>query len=277
MQGSAEHHEVHVFTSNGAVKHFTLDELRTMLRSWPFWVLVLVGFFIVSTGHSMTMPQFESVGLRLAFWLIALALYLIASTTYLRLAGWLWTRVFSCPIPMLVLSAPLVLSSTYASGAVLSLWFEPGRNLFDVMTWQMNVRNVLVLHVFETAALLWLIPAQRARENQTDVQRKITLSGRSFSLSQIARVKAAEHHLEVHGDDGVEIIRERMSTFLEQVTPMDGIQTHRSHWVAFGRASGLDGDRLCMPCGAAVPVARGRQDSVREWLQNHALVAEDVA
>ncbi len=274
MLGKASDHEVHVFVSNGSVALFTLRELHTLYLSWQMWVLCLVGFFIMSTGHPITMPQFESFGLRMAFWIVALLFYLIVSTPYSRLTGRMWHRLFGGPIPLIFLSSPLVLAATYAAGTLLAILFETGRDPFSVMTWQMNLRNILVAHVFETVALLWLLPAQRARLAKADDRRKITLAGRKFALAEIGRVKAAEHYLEVHSDAGIEIIRERMSTFLEQVTPEDGIQTHRSHWVAVKKAAEIKGGKLRLSCGEKVPVARGRRDAVHAWLQERGLIGE---
>jgi len=260
-------HKVHVYVSNGAIVHFTLREMHELYRSWQMWVLIAVGFFIMSTGHPVTLPQFDSFGLRMAFWFVALFIYMLTSDFYSKITGKMWHRLFGKAIPLILLSAPLVLASTYIAGTLLSVLFEPYHHLLGIMTWQMNVRNILVAHAFETVALLWLIPAQRLRKKQDPVRRKVTLAGRSFDLADIGRVKAAEHYLEVHMDSGTEVIRERMSTFLEQVTPQDGIQTHRSHWVAQRKATKMNGAKLGLVCGDKVPVARGRIEDVRAWLQ----------
>ena len=260
-------HQVHVYVSNGSIVHFTLREMHELYRSWQMWVLISVGFFIMSTGHPITLPQFDSFGLRMAFWWVALCIYMLTSDLYSQLTGKMWHRLFGKAIPLILLSTPLVLASTYLAGAILSVLFEPERAPFSIMTWQMNVRNVLVAHAFETVALLWLIPAQRQRKHKHAGKRTVTLAGRSFVLADIGRVKAAEHYLEIHMESGVEVIRERMSTFLEQVTPEGGIQTHRSHWVAGCRAATLSGAKLRLTCGDKVPVARGRLEAVRNWMQ----------
>ena len=260
-------HEIHVYVSNGSIARFTLREMHDLYRSWQMWVLVLVGFFIMSTGHPITLPQFDSFELRMAFWVLALGIYLGISDLYAQLTGSMWRKLFGGPIPLILLSAPLVLACTYSAGAILSLMFDQGRPPFSIMTWQMNLRNILVAHVFETAALVWLIPAQRARQAKKSNQRKVTLAGSSYVLADIHRVKAAEHYLEIYTQSGVEMIRERMSTFLEQVTPQDGIQTHRSHWVAVQTVATLSGTTLRLNDGEKVTVARGRLDAVRCWLQ----------
>ena len=267
MLGNMYDHEVQVYVSDGSLTRFTLREVHELYLSWQLWVLVSVGFFIMATGHPVTLPQFESFGLRLAFWLVALLIYLAFSAVYSLLACRLWRTVFGGPIPLIILSSPLVLAATYITAGALTVLFEPGKPPFASMTWQMNLRNVFVAHVFETVALLWLLPAQRARRKRGAQARKIALAGKTMALSDIRRVKAAEHYLEIHTAQGVEVIRERMATFLEQVSDEDGIQTHRSHWVARPWAQTLTGSKLTLADGDKVPVARGRMDDVRSWVQ----------
>lgn len=270
MLGKLYDHEVQVYVSNGSLTHFTIREMHELYTSWQMWVLVLVGFFIMATGHPATLPQFDSFWLRLAFWFVALFFYLTLSMGYALLTCRMWRAAFGGPIPLIILSTPLVLTSTYLTSGVLTVLFEPGSPPFGGMSWQMNVRNVLVAHVFETAALLWLLPAQRARKARAGAARSIALAGRKVALSTITRIKAAEHYLEIHTADGVEIMRERMATFLEQVSPEDGIQTHRSHWVARNAACALAGSHLTLRDGEKIPVARGRMEDVRAWVDAHA-------
>ncbi len=268
MLGRLQSREVHVYVSNGSVAHFTLREMHLLYRTWQLWVLVAAGFFIMATGHPVTLPQFDSFELRLAFWIVGLGFYLAASEFHSFVLYSLWRPIFKRPIPLILLSAPLVLYSTYLAGAVLTLVSGTDRPPFGIMTWQMNVRNIVVAHIFETVALLWLLPAQRARSGAAAQTRNVMLAGRRFVLCGIQRVKAAEHYLEVHTDAGMETVRERMLTFLEQVEPGDGIQTHRSHWVSAASARDLKGAHLQLTCGEKVPVARGRLNHVRDWLQD---------
>lgn len=263
MLGVRMDHEMRIFVSNGAITHFTLRELLGLYRSWQLWLLVFVGFLIMSTGHPVTLPQFEGFGVRMAFWVIALVIYVAMSIPYGITVDWAWRKLVGKPIPLIILSAPLVLFSTTSTALGLVWIFEPGRPVAELMTWQMHVRNIFVAHVFETTALLWLIPAQRMRRAG---HRSVTLAGRRLPIEEIGRVKAAEHYLEIHMPHGVEIIRERMSTFLEQVGPEDGVQTHRSHWIAREHARSLKGSVLELDCGKTVPVARGRQKEVQEWI-----------
>ena len=271
MLGLKPDHEIHVFIASGARVHFTLREMRGLFRSWQFWVMVLVGFAVMTTGHPATLPQFDNFWVRLSFWTISLLLYLVLAEPYMYLVSKVWQPKADRPIPLLLMSAPYIMFVTHATGAGLTLIFEPGRPLFDVMTWEMNLRNLFVAHVFETASACWLIPAQRERRRLQTMKvtpRTVALAGRQVELDGILRVKAAEHHLEIHTPSGVEILRERMATFLEQVGPSDGVQTHRSHWVAAAQVGGLDGMQLRLRNGEVVPIARGRLNDVRAWVDD---------
>lgn len=267
MLGPAYDRKVHVYVSNGAVSHFTIREMYQLYGTVRMWAVFAVGFLILSTGHPVTLPQFDSFWLRLSFWWLALALYLLISPIYALLTDGLWCKLFKGPIPLICLSTPLLLLATYGAGAILTVLFVPDMQPFSVMTWQMNLRNIFVAHIFETLSLVWLLAAMRARRNGDAPQkRSVTLAGRKVALCDILRVKAAEHYLEIYSPTGVLTLRERMATFLDQVKADDGIQTHRSHWVAAHHATALLGTDLRLTDGEKVPVARGRIEDVRGWL-----------
>ncbi|MEL6618385.1 MAG: LytTR family DNA-binding domain-containing protein [Pseudomonadota bacterium] len=266
MLGADRDYRVDVICVNGAREHFTMREMRALYGSRQFWIMIGIAFAIMATGHPATLPQFDSIGLRLCFWFMALAIYLLASEPYMRAVSGLWRRATDRPIPLLVMTAPLILFSTYVPGVGLPLLFEPERPVFEVMTWEMNLRNLFIAHVFETMSVCYLLTTERARRRKADATRTITLAGGRVDLSKVIRVKAAEHYLEVHSPDGVQTLRERMATFLEQVEPADGIQTHRSHWVAADHVAGVEGAQLQLSDGGTVPIARGRIPAVQDWV-----------
>ena len=269
MLGRIFDHEMSVYVLNGQTAHFTFREVLKLYHSWQLWAIIPLGFVVLATGHPVTAPQFDSFELRLLFWTVSLAIYLGCSIPHGFAADYLWSKVVRGPVPMVLASAPLVIGSS-ALAAVIVAWFDPVTGWRDVLTWQLFVRSVIVAHLFETLALVWLLPAQRARAAQTQPQHKVMLAGQRFDLARIKRVKAAEHYLELHMDDGgVETVRERMGTFLEQVLPEHGLQTHRSHWIAARAVGDLRGSAITLPCGEEVPVARGRAKDVKAWYDIH--------
>ena len=134
MLGKVYDHEVQVFVSNGSLAQFTIREMRELYGSWQMWALALAGFLIMATGHPITLPQFDSFGLRMAFWIIALIVYLVLSIGYVWGADRLWRSLFDKPIPLLLLSAPLVLVATYVTAGSLTVLFEPEKPAFGSMS-----------------------------------------------------------------------------------------------------------------------------------------------
>lgn len=277
MLGPIFDHQMSVYVLNGTHVHFTFREVLKLYRSWQLWAVIPVGFVVMATGHPVTAPQFDSFELRMLFWTVALAAYLGFSVPHGIAADYLWRKVTRHPVPMIVASAPLVMGSS-ALAAVLVSWFAPDQSWNDALTWQLFLRSVVVAHVFETLALVWLIPAQRAREEQIAPERTVMLGGQRFDLARIERVKAAEHYLEIYStDNGVETVRERMGTFLEQVRDTDGVQTHRSHWIAASAAGDVRGSVMALPNGIEVPIARGRAKAVQAWFAAHVEPAANPA
>ncbi|GGG75794.1 hypothetical protein GCM10011415_25530 [Salipiger pallidus] len=130
---------------------------------------------------------------------------------------------------------------------------------------------------FDRAAK-WIFPINRAVMPQTKThdepgtqeKRLIHVGGQSIALDDISLIEAQEHHVILHTSDGPLTYRARLSDILAQVGPDDGIQPHRSFWVArhvvqeVAREAGKP--VLKLEGHAPLPVARGRLADVRDWL-----------
>lgn len=77
-----------------------------------------------------------------------------------------------------------------------------------------------------------------------------------------------DHYVEVVTDRGSELVLMRMSDAVDETAPVDGLQVHRSHWVARDAVAGTErrGGRLMlrMSDGAELPVSRNRIGLVKE-------------
>lgn len=84
----------------------------------------------------------------------------------------------------------------------------------------------------------------------------------------VIRVRAADHYLEIHTATGRRFLRGRMEDALRELASADGVQPHRSWWVArptiaAARRKGRD-YLLETTDGAHIPVARSRVSELRE-------------
>lgn len=249
--------------ATGAVSRFTFRDLFGFICTLPFFLVISFGFVVVATGHPATMPQFSETSVRLAFWLFAVIIYVPSIFLFGAPVRILWRRFSNQPLPHLLFSIPVICLVTAIAAEVFIEVFEPDKNLSEVVMWQMMVRGIVIGLTIETIILAWLLP--NYRKSKEPQQRFVTLAGQRFLLDDILRVQAAEHHLELYRPEGITTIRERMSTFIEQVAPEDGVQTHRSHWVSRRAAVRMTGCSLVLPCGKDVPVARARKEEVAAW------------
>ncbi|QBX99519.1 LytTR family transcriptional regulator [Rhodophyticola sp. CCM32] len=76
-----------------------------------------------------------------------------------------------------------------------------------------------------------------------------------------------DHYVRVRTTKGEEMLLMRLSDAIREAGPVEGIQVHRSHWVALAavKAGRRDGDRaiLTMSHGADIPVSRSRLAEAR--------------
>lgn len=113
----------------------------------------------------------------------------------------------------------------------------------------------------------------------TDTPKHIIIGGERIPLRHIHLIEAREHHVHVTLSDSRRRLRARLGDVVAQTSSEDGVQTHRSWWVARHAAKELaeeDGRPvLRLIDNAHIPVARTRVGDVRMWVDEH--LADDVA
>lgn len=76
----------------------------------------------------------------------------------------------------------------------------------------------------------------------------------------LLHLSAHDHTVEINTDQGVETLRLRLSDAINEMEPVEGVSTHRSHWVARAAITGhvCDGGKLYVKLtnGDLVPVSR---------------------
>jgi hypothetical protein len=93
-----------------------------------------------------------------------------------------------------------------------------------------------------------------------------------FRTSEIFAVSAEDHYLRVHTSAGETMILMRLADAIRELAALEGMQTHRSWWVAKqGLAETAKGDgrvTLKLKSGAEAPVSRTYQKAVKDagWL-----------
>lgn len=87
--------------------------------------------------------------------------------------------------------------------------------------------------------------------------------------ARIIRLSMQDHYVEVHTDAGSQLILMRMSDAITELDGIEGLQVHRSHWVALDAVTGSKREKgriyLVTRDGGAVPVSRSHAATVREF------------
>lgn len=98
----------------------------------------------------------------------------------------------------------------------------------------------------------------------------ITLGDRSFPKAKINHIQAQEHYLNITGPNDTIIVRAKLGEAISQMQPAEGIQPHRSWWVAASAAPSLakraEKPVLILADKTVVPIARARIADVQRWL-----------
>ncbi|MEQ5868833.1 LytTR family transcriptional regulator DNA-binding domain-containing protein [Sagittula sp. NFXS13] len=150
----------------------------------------------------------------------------------------------------------------------------------SIVSVQEVIVYLIVTEIFLTLYLRYIheaapkpSPVPEAPEPETP-HRQILIGSEPVPLAGVCHIQAREHHVQVvmHGETMTH--RVRLSDIVAQTDPEDGIQPHRSWWVAVHAAQALEKEGakhvLRLSDGTRVPVARSRVDSVRDWLAAHA-------
>lgn len=88
----------------------------------------------------------------------------------------------------------------------------------------------------------------------------------------LIRMSMHDHYVEVVTDRGAELVLLRLSDAMDEAAPVEGMQVHRSHWVARHAVKEVKREagrlRLSLSDGSEAPVSRGRAAALAEagWI-----------
>lgn len=247
--------------------------LRTYLsvlshRSALLFVLLCMLTFMASdpSGSRAYVPLWFSI----VFWPILFTVYLghyllglwvaaSASNTFPRL------RIPSPIVGLFALLPTIMLCKTavqFMSGGTFPYNFE-GQLVFYFVS----------IQALETVYYRFIFPELRKEIGAETAKRHLVVGGEKVDLDKLLHIEAREHHVHLTFDNAKSLARARLRDIVAQTKAEDGLQPHRSWWVARDpaiRAERKEG-RLILRLrdDTEVPVARTRVDDVLNWLDDH--------
>lgn len=261
---------------NSTFLQLALREWMALLRSPRLWAtFAIVVSIFVATGPSGTM---DTMGLaeRAAFWtflhatawsiaILVNTLGEIRLTSYVRGTPALLIVNATIATPLVALGVELVrwswigLEPTVSSYGGQLLVCLPLSVLFSLLTH-------MTMSAAKPAIAADLMPSEG---RNTEILEPPPLLARLKPglRGPVIHLSVEDHYTVVTTTRGRQLVLLRFSDALRELGDTDGMQTHRSHWVASAHVAGVEkrGSRLVvrLNSGGEIPVSRGYVDAVR--------------
>lgn len=233
-------------------------------------ILATIAVFLTLT-NVYGVAQGQSVVTAWGFWMVTL----LTGTA----AGWVTFALIedtplTRPRAIMALIASALTSSAAVTGVVYALQSLSGPQIPISELPEMFI-SVLVI-TLGIMAIGFLIerafnsgetdPAQETRADPTEVfLERLPMKYRG---AELYAVSSEDHYLRVHTDRGEEMILMRLADAVRELSAADGLQTHRSWWVAAAGVADVRRDSgkitLQLKSGSEAPVSRTYQKSARE-------------
>jgi hypothetical protein len=176
------------------------------------------------------------------------------------ISAWLWTP----PAIAVLTLAPAALSRALA----VKLWPLVGR--FGWLEWY---GQCLVISALATLGMLWAARSRQAAPPRLDTASADPRDRLPLRLGRtVVCLQMEDHYVRVHTPQGSALVLMSLSQAMAGLKDVEGVQTHRSWWVARASIAGVVEDgrklRLRLTDGLEAPVSRARVGALREegWL-----------
>lgn len=271
--------EIEIVDLLGGRSSFTVREYTRVLghkRTLLFVALSLISFFAADpSGARNYVPMWVSVLLWPNAFIVYLILYhagLLALAAASRKFQWL-------RLPTALLGLICLIPTVFLCEALV--------NLVSDNTYPYNVEEQMIFYFLsvqslETVFFRFIMPGVRQEltsEQASELaSRQLIVGGEQVDLDKLLHIEAREHHVHLTFEERTARARARLSDIVAQTDMSDGVQPHRSWWVARDPAIRVERKNgrvfLRLRDNTEVPVARTRVDDVLDWLQSHGFPAE---
>lgn len=241
-------------------------------RTLLFLLLCMLAFVASDpSGARSYVPFWFSIG----FWPISFAFYLIVKLLCLAVCASLTQSFPKLRFPMPVIGFLALIPTVKlceTSVGIMSNGTFPYDYAGQLFFYFVAVQGL------ETVFYRFIMPEVRKDIDAKATDRHLVVGGEKIDLTKLLHIEAREHHVQLTFEDAKSRARARLGDIVAQTQLEDGMQPHRSWWVAKDtaiRAERKDG-RLILRLrdDTEVPVARTRVDDVLDWLQTHVHPAE---
>lgn len=228
-------------------------------RRGHFGLIALWGLLTVLCALTGPFGTFELMApmLRTVYWAVVVAISIAGSVVISRsgphplMRAWIIWSTYTVVLALVVFALTVLTHPPFASWAS-----------FLGLMGRIGV-SVAVINGLIYVASPWMGPAQAEKVHAPDGEARFLRRLPLEMRGPLVRIEAQDHYLDVTTSKGTSMILLRLAEAVEELADVEGLQTHRSHWVrldAVTRVARINGrDMLVMSDGASVPVARTRR------------------
>lgn len=263
---------------NRTLLQSTLRELQSMLGDPRLWLvfLAIVALFAVTGpfGTYAYLPLHSRVGYWLLVqsmaWAFALLFIAVVEAAFADAPQGRLTRMLAAAA---LASLPMGAAITVVNSAVFSApvtGAEFAENLSTTLPAALAISLLSYLARFGGVA----VPPVEAQTPAPAFTRPVLLDRLPpEKRGPLLRIEVQDHYVLVVTARGREMLLMRLADAIRETAPADGMQVHRSHWVAreavreIVREQGKNGRTLVRTVdGVTVPISRGNVAEVRAWV-----------
>jgi hypothetical protein len=238
---------------------------RDIWGGWPWYgaVTLALGLLLAMIGPFGTFADLN-LAQRLVYWLGIFAANGLQVLGALLLVLWRFGGRWP---PVVIGAVAGFLATIPATGEVLllELWLRPWQRL-DPLTTFGNVllltEAIVITLVVVRSHMVRLKASVKVEVDAAPAERGEALMKRlkPEARGELLALEMEDHYLRVHTARGHDLILHRLSDALDEVAGLDGLQVHRSYWVARSAVQDVERDgrrlQLVLKNGLKVPVSR---------------------
>lgn len=263
---------MHLKDVSGTDVRLSLSDLVSHLTSRLGGLFLLLCMALLLFSDPPGLLHYLSLHQALFVWLCALAIYLAGyfvislAVSGMQARG----RLHGFPTPFVGL---IIIAPTVSASEMLVAALAPPEYQITILS--RMVFYYLIVQILEFFFIRFLLPLNNPVVAVAPVsgQRTISVADRAIPVRRLRYLSAQEHYVRIVLDSESFLHRVRLSDLVAQLRDDDGVQPHRSWWIGrharpvMVRQDGRQVLRLFDE--TLVPVARGRQREVVDWLDAH--------
>lgn len=264
------------------VVQFTLRRLQGVVFSPRFWAVMMTMALVLGiAGPFGTQAQMPLLP-RLAYWLAIglttfLAGYVAIGIMVHYLLGDIGTKPVRLAIAGFAAGVPVTAIVRLFNHA---LFDDPFGTPAEILGFYINCSliSAAISLLFGLADIspgqqrsetgLAKIAASEATTQQTEARPAILDRLPAHLRGKLLYMSMQDHYVDVHTDKGSTLVLMRLADAIAEARSVDGLQVHRSHWVARAAVAGAERSEgrlsLRMSDGALIPVSRSYLAAARE-------------